>query len=48
MANYYTEDAHDLKVEILNLPEGYTSNIDEITVGLDSGAKMITIERLVQ
>ena len=45
MANYYTEDAHDLKVEILNLPEGYTSNIDEITVGLDSGAKMITIEK---
>ena len=44
-ANYYTEDAHDLKVEILNLPEGYTSNIDEITVGLDSGAKMITIEK---
>lgn len=42
-ASYYTENAQNLKVEILNLPEGYTSNADEIRVGLDSGPKMITI-----
>ena len=45
MASYYTEDPQNLNVEILNLPEGYTSNADEITVGLDSGLKMITIEK---
>jgi len=45
MASYYTEDAQDLNVEILNLPEGYTSNADGITVGLDSGLKMITIKK---
>ena len=45
MASYYTEDAQNLNVEILNLPEGYTSKADEITVGLDSGLKMITIEK---
>ena len=43
MAAYFTEDAQNLNVEILNLPEGYTSNAGEITVGLDSGLKMITI-----
>ena len=42
-ATYYTENAQELKVEILNLPEGYTSNADEITVGLESGFKLITI-----
>ena len=31
MASYYTEDPQNLKVEILNLPAGYTSNADEIT-----------------
>ncbi len=45
MATYYTEDARNLNVEILNLPEGYTSNAGEITVGLDSGVKLITIEK---
>ena len=44
-APYYTENAQDLKVEILNLPEGYTSNADEVRVGLDSGIKVITIEK---
>lgn len=44
-ASYYTEDAHDLKVEILNLPEGYTSNADEVKVGLDSGTKVISISK---
>lgn len=44
---YYTEDAHDgLKVELVDLPEGYTSNVDDITVGLDSGVKLITIEKM--
>jgi thiol-disulfide isomerase/thioredoxin len=43
MASYFTEAAHDLKVEVLNLPEGYTSNADEIRVGMDSGVKVITI-----
>ena len=42
-ATYYTENAQELKVEILNLPEGYTSNADEITVGLESGFKLITM-----
>ena len=45
MAAYFTEDAQNLNVEILNLPEGYTSNADGITVGLDSGLKMITIKK---
>ena len=44
-ASYYTENAQDMKVEILNLPEGYTSNADEITVGLESGVRMITIKK---
>ena len=44
-APYYTENAQELKVEILNLPEGYTSNADEVRVGLDSGIKVITIEK---
>ena len=44
-ASYYTENAQELKVEILNLPEGYTSNADEVRVGLDSGIKVITIEK---
>ena len=43
MASYFTEAAQDLKVEVLNLPEGYTSNADEIRVGMDSGVKVITI-----
>ena len=46
--SYYTENAQDLKVEILNLPEGYTSNADEIRVGLDSGPKMITIGKATE
>lgn len=45
MASYYTENAQDLKVEILNLPEGCTSNADELTVGLDSGTKVISIKK---
>ena len=44
-ASYYTENAQELKVEILNLPEGYTSNADEVRVGLDSGIKVITIDK---
>lgn len=43
--SYYTEDAQDLNVEILNLPDGYTSNADEIKVGIDSGVRMITIKK---
>lgn len=45
LASYYTENAQELKVEILNLPEGYTSNADGLTVGLNSGVKIITIEK---
>ena len=44
-ASYYTEDAQDLNIELLNLPEGYTSNAGDIKVGLDSGLRMITIEK---
>jgi len=29
----------------LNLPDGYTSNADSITLGIESGTKMITIEK---
>ena len=28
IASYFTQDAQDLKIEILNLPDGYTSNAD--------------------
>lgn len=45
MVTYYTENAQELKVELLNLPEGYTSNADEIAVGMESGIKLITIEK---
>ena len=41
--SYYTEDAQDLNVEVLNLPEGYTSNADGLKIGLDSGTKVINI-----
>ena len=39
------QDAQDLKIEILNLPDGYTSNADSITLGIESGTKMITLEK---
>ena len=45
LASYFTQDAQDLKIEILNLPDGYTSNADSITLGIESGTKMITIEK---
>lgn len=45
IASYFTQDAQDLKVEVVNLPEGYTSNADSITLGIESGTKMITIEK---
>ena len=45
IASYFTQDAQDLKIEILNLPDGYTSNADSITLGIESGTKMITIEK---
>ena len=41
--SYYTEDAQDLNVEVLNLPEGYTSNAGTLKMGLDSGTKVINI-----
>ena len=43
LASYFTQDAQDLKIEILNLPDGYTSNADSITLGIESGTKMITL-----
>ena len=45
LASYFTQDAQDLKIEILNLPDGYTSNADSITLGIESGTKMITLEK---
>ena len=45
MASYFTENAQDLKVEIVNLPDGYTSNADNLKVGLESGLKLITISK---
>ena len=45
VASYFTENAQDLNVEIVNLPEGYTSNADSITLGLESGVKLITLEK---
>ena len=45
LASYFTQDAQDLKIEILNLPDGYTSNADSIALGIESGTKMITIEK---
>ena len=45
IASYFTQDAQDLKIEILNLPDGYTSNADSITLGIESGTKMITLEK---
>ena len=45
IASYFTQDAQDLKIEILNLPEGCTSNADSIALGIESGTKMITIEK---
>ena len=45
LASYFTQDAQDLKIEILNLPDGYTSNADSVTLGIESGTKMITIEK---
>ena len=45
LASYFTQDAQNLKIEILNLPDGYTSNADSITLGIESGTKMITIEK---
>ena len=45
IASYFTQDAQDLKIEILNLPDGYTSNADTITLGIETGTKMITLEK---
>ena len=45
IASYFTNEAQDLKVEVVNLPEGYTSNADSIALGIESGTKMITIEK---
>ena len=45
IASYFTKDAQDLKIEVVNLPDGYTSNADSITLGIESGTKMITIEK---
>ena len=45
LASYFTQDAQDLKIEILNLPEGCTSNADSIALGIESGTKMITLEK---
>lgn len=45
IASYFTQDAQDLKIEVLNLPDGYTSNADSITLGIESGTKMITLEK---
>ena len=45
IASYFTEDAQDLSVELLNLPDGYTSNAGGFKVGLDSGVRMITIHK---
>lgn len=45
IASYFTQDAQDLKIEVLNLPDGYTSNADTITLGIESGTKMITLEK---
>ena len=45
IASYFTQDAQDLKIEALNLPDGYTSNADTITLGIESGTKMITLEK---
>ena len=45
IASYFTQDAQDLKIEVVNLPDGYTSNADSITLGIESGTKMITIEK---
>ena len=45
IASYFTEDAQDLSIELLNLPDGYTSNAGGIKVGLESGFKMITIQK---
>jgi peroxiredoxin len=45
IASYFTEDAQDLKVEIVNLPDGCTSNVDTVSLGIDSGTKMINITK---
>ena len=45
IASYFTEDAQDLSVELLGLPDGYTSNAGDIKLGLDSGVRMITIHK---
>jgi peroxiredoxin len=45
IASYFTNEAQDLKVEVVNLPDGYTSNADSITLGIESGTKMITLEK---
>ena len=45
IASYFTEDAQDLSVELLNLPDGYTSNAGGIKVGLESGVRMINIQK---
>ena len=45
LASYFTQDAQNLKIEILNLPDGCTSNADSIALGIESGTKMITIEK---
>ena len=45
IASYFTEDAQDLSVELLNLPDGYTSNAGGIKVGLESGVRIINIQK---
>ena len=45
MASYFTENAQDLKAELVNLPDGYTSNAGNIKLGVESGVKMITVEK---
>lgn len=45
IASYFTNNAQDLKIEVVNLPDGYTSNADSITLGIESGTKMITLEK---
>ena len=45
MASYFTENAQELKIELLGLPEGCTSNTGDLILGLESGTKLITIEK---
>ena len=45
IASYFTEDAQDLSVELLGLPDGYTSNAGDIKLGLDSGVRIQVIRR---